>query len=82
MEYIGFDTIAAWYFGFGFFLWIVAQITRTDVTQGVVNNLGCLLLFVVYWPGLLWALYCWVRENIKKRYRVKVFSGGSLWIQR
>lgn len=66
MEYIGFDTIAAWYFGFGFFLWIVAQITRTDVTQGVVNNLGCLLLFVVYWPGLLWALYCWIMENFKK----------------
>ena len=68
MEYIGFDTIAAWYFGFGFFLWIVAQITRTDVTQGVVNNLGCLFLFVVYWPAVIYAFYC----EIKRYYKTKI----------
>ncbi|TQN52781.1 hypothetical protein FLW98_26980 [Raoultella planticola] len=69
MEYIGFDTIAAWYFGFGFFLWVVAQITRTDETQGVVNNLGSLFLFVVWWPAVILVFYDEIKKSRKTKTR-------------
>ena len=39
-----------WYFYLGLFLWILAQITRADETNGIKNNILCLSLFVVAWP--------------------------------
>ena len=42
-----------WYFSIGLFLWILAQITRADVTTGIRNNILCLLLFIVSWPKII-----------------------------
>ncbi|MFZ7560006.1 hypothetical protein ACLVXP_27910, partial [Klebsiella pneumoniae] len=42
--------VMEWYFSIGLFLWILAQITRADVTTGIRNNILCLLLFIVSWP--------------------------------
>lgn len=39
-----------WYFSIGLFLWILAQITRADVTTGIRNNILFLLLFILSWP--------------------------------
>lgn len=42
-----------WYFSIGLVLWILAQITRADVTTGIKNNILCLLLFIVAWPKII-----------------------------
>lgn len=39
-----------WYLYVGIFLWILAQITRVDETNGIKNNIICLSLFIVAWP--------------------------------
>lgn len=64
MNYIGFDTITIWYTGIGFFLWVLAQVTRADGTQGVLNNIAFLLLFVVAWPKIAWVICCHITEDI------------------
>lgn len=45
-----------WYFSTGLVLWILAQITRSDETTGIKNNILCLLLFIVLWPKVIAAI--------------------------
>ncbi len=42
-----------WYFYFGLFLWILAQISRADETTGIKNNILCLLFFILAWPMVI-----------------------------
>lgn len=42
-----------WYFSIGLVLWILAQITRSDETTGIKNNILGLLLFIVLWPKII-----------------------------
>ena len=42
-----------WYFSIGLVLWILAQITIIDETTGIMNNILCLLLFIVWWPKII-----------------------------
>lgn len=58
MDYVGFDVIVVWYAGIGFFLWVIAQVTRADETRGILYNIACILLFVVAWPMILLTLCC------------------------
>lgn len=64
MDYIGFDTIFIWYTGVGFFLWTFAQIIRAGETNGVFNNIACLLLFVIAWPKIMWTLCCLIVKRL------------------
>ncbi|HIA8182707.1 TPA: hypothetical protein ACWSGR_003752 [Escherichia coli] len=64
MDYIGFDVILIWYAGIGFFLWTVAQIIRAGETNGVFNNIACLLLFVIAWPKIMWTLCCLIVKRL------------------
>ncbi|MCB4713125.1 hypothetical protein LHK99_20770 [Klebsiella quasipneumoniae] len=59
-----FDTILIWYTGVGFFLWTFAQIIRADETNGVFNNIACLLLFVIAWPKIMWTLCCLIVKRL------------------
>lgn len=64
MNYTGFDVIIVWYTWTGFFLWVVAQVTRADETRGILYNIACILLFVVAWPKILLTLCCLITRRL------------------